>query len=144
MTVAPVRGIAGIKLGKNGKLTGSAAHVPFARDAQHIAVIARRGDDIVIALVERGKCAIKEGRSLADEPKDTVTFEGVEPLAVADAPDGLDVERIGCEAVQRIGRHHDQSAVTNGVGRQRDDAFVEGFRIHGQTNHDGIASRIHR
>jgi acyl-CoA dehydrogenase len=94
MTVAPVRGIAGITLGKDGKLSGTAAQVPFARDAAHLAVIARRGGDIVVALVKRGACTIKEGRSLADEPKDTVTFDGAAPIEVADAPDGLDEDTL--------------------------------------------------
>lgn len=94
MTVAPVRGIGGVTLGKNGKLSGTAAQVPFARDAAHIAVLVRRGDDTVVALVERKACAIKEGRSLADEPKDTVTFDGVTPLTVADAADGIDEDTL--------------------------------------------------
>lgn len=94
MTVAPVRGISGIKLGKNGKLSGTAAQVPFGRDADHIGVIAHRGDDTVIALVERSACTIKEGRSLADEPKDAITFDGVAPLSVADAPDGIDEDTL--------------------------------------------------
>ena len=94
MTVAPVRGISGITLGKNGKLSGTAAQVPFGRDADHIAVIAHRGDDTVIALVARSACTIKEGRSLADEPKDAITFDGVTPLNVADAPEGLDEDTL--------------------------------------------------
>jgi alkylation response protein AidB-like acyl-CoA dehydrogenase len=94
MTVAPVRGISGITLGKNGKLSGTAAQVPFARDADHIAVLARRGDEAVVALVERKACAIKEGRSLADEPKDAVTFDGVTPLTVAEAADGIDEDTL--------------------------------------------------
>jgi len=94
MTVAPVRGISGLTLGKNGKLAGTATAVPFARDAYHIAVVARRGKDAVIALVARADCKIAEGRSLADEPKDSVAFDGVTPLKVADAPDGLDEDTL--------------------------------------------------
>jgi alkylation response protein AidB-like acyl-CoA dehydrogenase len=94
MTVAPVRGISGVTLGKDGKLKGKATAVPFARDAAHIAVVARRGADAVIALVARADCRIEEGRSLADEPKDSVTFDGVTPLQVADAPDGIDEDTL--------------------------------------------------
>lgn len=94
MTVAPVRGIAGITLGKNGKLKGRATQVPFARDADHIAVVAQRGDAPVIALVARADCQISEGRSLADEPKDDVTFDGVTPTEVADAPKGVDEDAL--------------------------------------------------
>ncbi|MGH6912565.1 MAG: acyl-CoA dehydrogenase family protein, partial [Geminicoccales bacterium] len=94
MTVAPVRGISGITLGRNGKLSGAAAQVPSGRDVDHIAVIAHRGDDTVIALVERSACAIREGRSLADEPKDTITFDGVTPREVAYAQDGIDEDAL--------------------------------------------------
>lgn len=94
MTIAPVRGIAGLTLGADGALSGTATQVPFARDADHIAVLARRGDDPVIALVARADCKIREGKSLADEPRDDVTFDGTVPLQVADAPDGLDEDAL--------------------------------------------------
>lgn len=94
MTVAPVRGISGITLGKGGKLKGRATQVPFARDAGHIAVVARRGDAAVIALVARADCQVSDGMSLADEPKDDVTFDGVMPLQTADAPDGIDEDAL--------------------------------------------------
>ena len=94
MTVAPVRGIGGVTLGKDGTLKGTATAVPFARDAEHIAVVARRGKVPVIALVARADCRVAEGRSLADEPKDSVTFDGATPLQVADAPDGIDEDTL--------------------------------------------------
>ena len=90
MTVAPVRAEDRIALGADGSLSGVAQGVPFAREASHIAVLARRGDTPVIALVERGSCQIAEGRSIADDSKDTVVFDGAVPAAVVDAPDGLD------------------------------------------------------
>lgn len=94
MTVAPVRGIRGVTLGRDGKLKGKATAVPFARDADHIALLAGRGGDTVIALVARADCRIEEGRSLADEPKDAVIFDGVTSLAVADAPAGIDEDAL--------------------------------------------------
>lgn len=90
MSVAPVRTEDRIALGADGSLSGAAQGVPFAREAEHFAVLARRGETPVIALVERGGCHIAEGRSIADDSKDTVTFDGAVPVTVADAPDGLD------------------------------------------------------
>ena len=90
MTIAPVHALTRISLSADGTLQGSARDVPFARQAQHIAVLARRGDTPVIALVARAACHISEGKSLAGEPQDDVSFNGVKPLAVKDAPAGLD------------------------------------------------------
>ena len=90
MTVAPVRAEDRITIDADGKLSGAAHGVPFAREAEHIAVLARRGETPAIALVKRGTCQTADGRSLADDSKDTVVFGGAVPVAVTDAPDGLD------------------------------------------------------
>src|SRR3984957_20686779 len=50
MTIAPARPHDRITLDANGQLSGRAIGVPFARDAQHIAVLAHRGDEPMIAL----------------------------------------------------------------------------------------------
>jgi len=94
MTVAPVRAGERITLNSDGTLSGRAGGVPFAGDARHIAVLARRGDDAVIALVERGACALGAGRNFADEAQNDVIFDGATPVAVADAPDGLDEDAL--------------------------------------------------
>ena len=94
MTVAPVHAAARIALGTDGTLRGQARQVPFARQAGHIAVVARRGNTLVIALVARTACALTQGKSLAGEARDDVSFDGVRPLAVADAPPGLDEDGV--------------------------------------------------
>ena len=94
MTVAPVRKGDALSIGDDGTLSGTAHQVPFARDADHIAVLARQGDAIKVALVERSQGAVAEGRSLADEPKDDITFDGTAIVAVADAPDGIDEDAV--------------------------------------------------
>ena len=86
LSVAPVRENDLLHLTTAGTISGRAHSVPFARDAAHIAVVARRGDDAVVALVERGLCALQEGVSLAGEPSDDVAFDGVRPAALAAAP----------------------------------------------------------
>jgi acyl-CoA dehydrogenase len=90
MTIAPVHGDGNIELGADGRLRGRARHVPFARNAAHLAVLARRGGGRVVALVEAKGLAIDHGTSLAGEPKDEVSFDGNAPIAVGEAPVGLD------------------------------------------------------
>ena len=67
-----------------------ARYIPFARSARHLALLARRGEQPVVALVARDRCALSHGTSLAGEPNDDVAFDDVTPVAVADAPAGLD------------------------------------------------------
>ena len=58
MTVAPARPHDRITLDADGRLSGRAVGVPFARDAQHIAVLAYRGNEPMIALVETKDCRL--------------------------------------------------------------------------------------
>ena len=90
MTVAPVRDRDRLTLGEDGKLSGTARGVPFARESDALAVLAWRGDHATIALVDRTACGIAEGRSLADDAKDDVVLDGVAPTEVGDAAEGID------------------------------------------------------
>ena len=85
MTMAPVHAAARIPLAADGTLQGSARDIPFARQAKHIAVIARRDNQPVIALVDRAACHISEAKGLSGEARDTVSFNNVRPLSVAPA-----------------------------------------------------------
>ena len=76
MTIAPVHEDGNITLDANGKLRGRARHIPFARTAKHIAVLAKRDGAPVVALVAAEGLAIRGGTSLAGEPQDAVTFDG--------------------------------------------------------------------
>ena len=79
MTVAPTRHGEKIKLDADGTLTGSARGVPFAKDSQHIAVVASDRESAlkgeVIALVKITDCRITEGQNLAGDGSDHVAFE---------------------------------------------------------------------
>lgn len=90
MTVAPTQADARIAISGAGVLTGTARHIPFGRNAEHIAVLARDDDKAVVALVKRADCAIRENINLAGEPADEVSFDGAKAVATAPAPDGLD------------------------------------------------------
>ena len=88
LTVAPLRDGERLRVGDDGRLSGFAAAVPFARDAGYLAVVARRGGAAAVALVERGCCALRTGASIAGETRDDVTLEDVAPVAIAEVPAG--------------------------------------------------------
>ena len=90
MTIAPVHEDGNIQLGADGKLQGRARHIPFARMAKHLAVLAKKNGTPTVALVAAEGLGIREGTSLAGEPQDTVSFDGATPLATGAAPSGLD------------------------------------------------------
>ena len=62
MTIAPVHEDGNIVLGPGEKLNGRARHIPFARTAKHIAVLARKDGAPTVALVAAEGLAIREGR----------------------------------------------------------------------------------
>ncbi len=96
MTIAPVHADGNIGLTGDGTLRGHARRVPFARNAGHIAVLARRGDGRVVALVAAAGLPIAHDKSLAGEPRDTVTFDGAVPVAVQPASVDEDmIQRLG-------------------------------------------------
>ena len=90
MTIAPVHEDGNLTLGADDKLHGRARHIPFARTAKHIAVIAKKNGAPTVALVSAEGLNIREGTSLAGEPQDTVSFDGATPIATGAAPAGLD------------------------------------------------------
>ncbi len=94
MTVAPARPGESIMLGEDGTLSGTARDIPFADEAENIAVIARRGDGHVVALVDRAACAVGAGSSLASEARSRITFDGVVPNEVSAPVDGLDEDAL--------------------------------------------------
>ena len=81
MSVAPARPGDMITLNADGTLSGRARAVPFAKEAQHLAVLAGPS----VALVETKACRLSDGTNLASEASNTVTFDRVIPLAVAPA-----------------------------------------------------------
>jgi len=89
MTVAPARPQDRIEIDGPGKLHGRASGVPFAQDSSYMAVLVE-GRPSKVALVETAQCRTSNGRSLAGEPANIVTFNGAKPLQVAPAPEWLD------------------------------------------------------
>src|ERR1700757_1777423 len=64
LTIAPIHADGRVTMSADGKLAGRARAVPFARNAAHIAVLARRGDDRAVALVAGSGLPISQGTSL--------------------------------------------------------------------------------
>jgi acyl-CoA dehydrogenase len=89
-TIAPSRPSDPIIFDKDGTLNGSAIGIPFASEAQNIAVLAEGEEGIVVALAAASDCTIAEGQTLAGDPSNVVRFHRVKPLRHARAPLGLD------------------------------------------------------
>ena len=89
VTVAP--GVSGdsLMIGDDGRVSGRAAMVPWGRSADRLAVVA----DGRVASIPAAAAAVVEQTSLAGEPRDTLTFDGVQ-AEVADAPEGVDAEAL--------------------------------------------------
>ena len=90
MTVAPANPKDRIALNADGRLSGRARGVPFARDAGHFAVLAQGSGGPSIALVDAADCRIEAGLNLAGDGSDTVTFANAAPVAIKPAPQGFD------------------------------------------------------
>jgi alkylation response protein AidB-like acyl-CoA dehydrogenase len=95
MACGPAREGDRVVLTKGGTLAGRLRAVAFAREAKHLAVLAEReGGGVAIALTEAGAARIAHGRSIAGDALDAVVLEGTQPIAVKDAPAGLDGEAL--------------------------------------------------
>jgi alkylation response protein AidB-like acyl-CoA dehydrogenase len=93
MSCAPARAKDRVTLARNGTLGGRLRAVPFARSAEHLAVLAQReGGGDAVALVEARAVRMAEGTSIAGEALDTVHLDGARPVVAKDAPARLDAE----------------------------------------------------
>ncbi|MBN9583489.1 MAG: acyl-CoA/acyl-ACP dehydrogenase [Afipia sp.] len=89
MTVAPARPRDRVAMAADGTLSGRARGIPFATDASHIAVIAQGAGGATIALVAASACRIEPGEGLGGDAADSISFDGVRPMAAAAAPAGV-------------------------------------------------------
>jgi acyl-CoA dehydrogenase len=96
MTCAPTRPQDKVTLALNGRLNGRLRAVPFATTSKHLVVVADNEGDFghSIALVDLASARVAAGSSVAGDPLDTVTFEGLRPSLSGRAPDGLDAEAL--------------------------------------------------
>jgi acyl-CoA dehydrogenase len=96
LTIAPIHADGHIAVDAGGRLRGRARQVPFARNAGHIAVLAHRGNERMVALVATPGLPISQDNSLAGEPRDTVSFDGAIPQTAKPA----DIDE---DMIQRFG-----------------------------------------
>ncbi|WP_346892306.1 acyl-CoA dehydrogenase family protein [uncultured Roseibium sp.] len=93
--------------GKDWRLAGKAARVPWAREASAIVALVEEGGTARLVRVDRGGWRIEEGANLALEPRDTVTFDThVSTDAVADVSltgDALRMLGAGLRSLQIAG-----------------------------------------
>jgi len=94
MTVAPARPRDRIALNADGSLSGRAGGIPFAKDCEHIAVVAIGDKGAGVALVKTADCRVSEGQNLAGEASDSVTFERTKVITSAPAPAGFDASAL--------------------------------------------------
>jgi acyl-CoA dehydrogenase len=94
MTIAPSRWSDELKIDAAGMVSGKARAVPFARRAEHVAVLADGPKGPVVALVKLADTRIGEGRNLAGDSSGEVVFDKVKAVAQAAAPAGLDRQRL--------------------------------------------------
>jgi acyl-CoA dehydrogenase len=90
MTVAPTRPRDRIALNPDGSLSGLSRGVPFAKDCEHIAVMAVSDKGAAIALVKTADCRVGDGHNLAGDESDSVTFEHTKVVRSAAVPAGFD------------------------------------------------------
>jgi alkylation response protein AidB-like acyl-CoA dehydrogenase len=94
MTVAPLRWADELKIDGSGVLSGKARGVPFAKRAEHVAVLADGLSGPVVALVKLSDVRSGDGRNLAGDSSGEVVFDKVRVVAQAPAPAGLDRQRL--------------------------------------------------
>ena len=75
-------------------LSGTLHRVAWSRAAARLVAFARGGEEALVVVVDPVECAIKPGRNLAFEPRDTVTLENVAALAYAPAPSGVNLQTL--------------------------------------------------
>jgi acyl-CoA dehydrogenase len=89
MTIAPVRREDEIAVA-DGKVSGAAHRVPFARAVPHVVVVATGEREPFVALVRTADCEIAPESNVAAEPRDRVTFRDVRAVAAKMAGRGAD------------------------------------------------------
>jgi len=78
--------------GDHWQLSGRWHRVPWARQAEHVVVVAAHEGGYAVALVPTASLHLEPGSNLAREGRDLVTADGVAVEVVAEAPGGVTPE----------------------------------------------------
>lgn len=90
MTVVPCRPNDAVTVNADGTLSGRAANVPYARESEHLALLASGKGGVSVALVETARCQLTEARSLSRDPAANVVLDRVMPKEIAHPAGGFD------------------------------------------------------
>ncbi|MFL5279994.1 MAG: acyl-CoA dehydrogenase family protein [Rhodopila sp.] len=97
MAVGPVRAGDALTVARDGNgwiLSGRAGRLPYASHAAKTILIADGADgEMAVTLDGTGEAVVTSGRNIANEPRDTLTFDQVRLSADAVAPLGKEVSR---------------------------------------------------
>jgi acyl-CoA dehydrogenase len=91
ITVAPTQSHDRLSLRREGSawtLSGTAARVPWGRNAKHVVVLAESGGKPMVARAAGGTAKVEPDTNLAMEPRDTLTWSNAAVAAVGTS-DGL-------------------------------------------------------
>jgi acyl-CoA dehydrogenase len=77
LTAGPVRDGESVTLSLTSHLSGTLTRVPWARNVDHLVVLALRDGEPWVALMHKATWSIETGENVAREPRDTVRFDGV-------------------------------------------------------------------
>jgi acyl-CoA dehydrogenase len=84
-----------LALSARGTLHGTLRAIPFAGDVGHLAVLAQReSGPLAVALVPAAAARTMPRANIAGDARDTVVFSETVPVAVKDAPQGLDLRAL--------------------------------------------------
>ena len=89
LTLAPVHAGERLTLARRGSgltVSGTATRVPWGRHAGHVVTVGDVDGRPTVALIATSAAQIADGKNLAQEPRDTLAFDGAPVLAAAAAP----------------------------------------------------------
>lgn len=98
MTIAPMRDGRPITIDADGRVSGRAKSVAFARTARQIVVVGERGGTTVVAGVAPADCALTDRQTDLGGERADITFDNTRTSFVAEAADGFDAA-----ALRRLG-----------------------------------------
>ena len=92
LTIAPIRSRDTVTVNPHGTLSGQVKGVPFASEAEHIAIMAKGNDSVRIGLVAAADCAIQSINGLSGDSRDLVNFDNVEALKLQEPKNSMGAE----------------------------------------------------
>lgn len=93
VTVAPGDPADDVSLA-DGLVSGTVNRVPWGSAVNDLVILVEDGDSATVVLVDTASATLEPYVNLAGEPRDTLVFDRVEPLASGSAGDGVDADAL--------------------------------------------------